>query len=723
APFNPPGSSPVNSFGNPPSANNAPFNPPGSSPVNSFGNPPSVNNAPFNPPGSLPANSFGNPSSVNNPPFNPPGSSPVNSFGNPPSMNNAPFNLPGSPPVNSFNNPPFGSSAPLSPPVSPPMNPSNNPSGPSGNWPPNDYEGQGQARSEFSKNQAPSGGPSSSSHQNDKESQGYKNSSDNAALASTASPKISSPSQDSKSTDSDSSDNSNWTTPSPNTDASQKKAAGNEKSDDEEPCDEKFKIALYEKLINDDRFCTFFGKLPISATKPEVPKIIKHAFKEYGIEQHYTEFSTFWRFESKTLNKESTIEDWDEVISKISKIIFSRNNLLKGDCEEAGKKMAGYILDTFPGDPAASSTENTNQNDENDETSTESNSNSSGQKANPASDSTANASAENNFNSEKSTDSGNLSFPELQSKLANTFKHDGSTEQNGGNVPFSELLSTFETQENLEKLHRAAENCVSPSGFDFNKLLTTMTDVTDKIQNNHPDWSHDKCQKEMYSATVAALAKVLQDTLKNSNNNAKSQSSSTQPDSAVDASDSQSSNSGSQPEGPGDRNAGSIQPSNFAPGPVNTNYGDSANGNLQNAPFSQPSAQNFPPQDYPADPPTSMKTQPYSGTQPFPGSRNTRFQQSPNIAPDSGDMNFPNGNFGNSQFQADNLGNDYGSNASPYEARPVVPNGNSQNFPPHLNQNYNSGVPAAGPNHNSQPQFNSNYNSRDPANGPVIPQW
>ncbi|GBM93508.1 hypothetical protein AVEN_25303-1 [Araneus ventricosus] len=43
-----------------PPLKNAPFNHPGSSPVNSFGNPPFVNNAPFNPPGSSPVNSFGN---------------------------------------------------------------------------------------------------------------------------------------------------------------------------------------------------------------------------------------------------------------------------------------------------------------------------------------------------------------------------------------------------------------------------------------------------------------------------------------------------------------------------------------------------------------------------------------------------------------------------------------------------------------------------------------
>ncbi|CAL1262002.1 unnamed protein product [Larinioides sclopetarius] len=607
----PPRSPPANFFNNPPFRNNAPSNPPRSSAVKIFGNPPSEKNDPFNPPGSSSVNSFNNP----------PGSSSVNSFNNPPFLRNAP-NHPMSPKMNPSNNHSFIKNAskpsrnwpsndyegqeqgPMSPqmnpsnnhsfiknaskpsrnwpsndyegqgPMSPQMNPSNNhsfiknASKRSRNWPSNDYEGQGQARSDFSKNQTPPGGPPGSSLQNDNESQDYQKSPDNTALVSTASPQISTPSQNSMTTDSDSSENSNWTTPSPNTDASGKKTPGNEKSDDEEqPCDEKFKIALYEKLINDNRFCTFFGRLPISATKPEVPKIIKHALKEYGIKQHYTEFSTFWRFESKTLNKESTVEDWDEVISKILKIIFARNDLLKGDCEEAGKKMASYILDTFPGDPAASSTENTNQNDGDDETSTEANLNSSGQKTNPASNSTVYPSAENNFNSENSTDSENLSFPELYTTLASIFKQDGSTEQNDGKVPFSELLSAFEIHNNLEKLHSAAENCITPSGFDFNEFLTTMTEVTDSIQNNHPDWSHDKCQKEMYSAAVAVLTKVLQDALKNDNNNAKIQFSSIQPDSAVDASDAQSSNFGAQPEVPNDYSLSSDFVSDSVPQP------------------------------------------------------------------------------------------------------------------------------------------------------------
>ncbi|KAF8770600.1 hypothetical protein HNY73_018108 [Argiope bruennichi] len=765
----------------PPAANNSPFQ--NQPPVNGNGynsNPslqsnwPLKKSGPVNPPVSQPVNTFNNPSFVNDSPFKPTAAPPLNSFNNPSAVNNAPV----PPPTNPSNNPPFVNNGAGPSGNWPPkdQNLSNNPpfvnngAGPSGNWPPKD---QRQAGLDSSINQA----PADSSPANDRESQSNRDSPDNAPLTSTSSPKTSSPSQDSKSSNADSLDNSNVTTLSPNPDVSNKKTTETEKSGEEEPCDEKFKIALNDKLINDERFTSFFGKLPTSTTKPALPRIMSRVFKEYGIEQHYSEFSTFWKFESKTLNKESKAEDWDEIISKICKIIFSRNNLLDKDCEETGRKIADYILDKLPGDPPASSAENQNQNGGKDKTSTESNTDSSVQNANPALTSTTIAPLENN--SDNTTNPEDLTFPELRSRLGNIFDRDGSPKEKSDDVPLYEMLTAFETQHYLQTLHDAAESCKTPSGFNFKKFLGTMTNVTDLIQKNHPDWSHDKCEKEMYSATVAVLTKELQDALKSNNDNAKSKSSTNQSDSVEDSSDSNSGakppassdrnissddstdpsadsddtgnapqpqqefrNQGSYPNGQGsvntppsgnqpgsgNWNAGLTQPSNSTPGPVNSNF---ANRNPP-LPAKQPYEPNYGSQDngnkfsqpitqnYPAFPPANMNTQPYPGSQAPPSIPNPGFQQSPNFAPNSGVRNSHNGNFGNNRFQEGNRGLNNGP------TNPALLNGNSQTFQPQSNWDYNRGVPATEPvvqNRNNQQQFNPNDNSRFPASRPTIPQW
>ncbi|GFS84912.1 uncharacterized protein NPIL_257271 [Nephila pilipes] len=358
----------------------------------------------------------------------------------------------------------------------------------------------------------------------------------NTNSPSTNSPKTSSTAQGNSkppNNNSKTSGGSTATSPAP------KKEDGNGKVD-EETCAMEFRKALYNKLVNDTKFTSVFGVVPYSSAKSLALQATKNAFKEYGAPQQEDNFSKLWTFESKSVPIKGNNKDFAEVLSKTIPIIFTRGHLLKeDDCEGQGKIFAEYILKSVPGhsnnNPSPTSGKqsvNSTVTQSPSKSDLESSSQSTGSintdsKSLP--DQSSKTDADRNSKNPKSKHHGKFSFGQF---LKDIFGVDDSTEkqkkkedsndssnfEDDLNESLSNTKSDYETIKNLKKLVSAANNCVTPTGFDYDKFKGAMSETTDSIQKNHPDWSQQKCQMKMYSLTVVAMSHALQELSSNNDN-------------------------------------------------------------------------------------------------------------------------------------------------------------------------------------------------------------
>ncbi|GFT13945.1 uncharacterized protein TNCV_2615831 [Trichonephila clavipes] len=323
--------------------------------------------------------------------------------------------------------------------------------------------------------------------------------------------------------------------------ASKKEESG---KPNEETCAMEFRKALYDRLVNDTQFTSVFGVVPYASAKSRALQATKDAFKEYGASKQGNDFSTLWNFESKSIPIKGNNKNYAEVLSKTIPVIFTRNHLLNfDDCEGQGKTFAEYILNSVSGHsnnnpvpttgkPTEDSSEDQPSHGSNSDSSSQ-NSESSNTDSNTPPDESTETDSDENSRKRKPKHHGKFSFGQFFKEI---FGVDNSTNEDtsSGNTPvaptnlqqdskdssnfekdikesLSSTKSDYETIRNLKKLVSAAKQCVTPTGFDYNKLMNTMSEVTNAIQKEHPDWSPEKCQRKMYSLTVVAMSHALQE--------------------------------------------------------------------------------------------------------------------------------------------------------------------------------------------------------------------
>ncbi|GFQ89541.1 uncharacterized protein TNCT_305291 [Trichonephila clavata] len=506
--------------------------------------------------------------------------------------------------------------------------------------------------------------------------------------------------------------------------ASKKEESG---KPDEETCAMEFRKALYNRLVDDTQFTSVFGVVPYSSAKSRALQATKDAFKEYGDPKQGNDFSTLWNFESKSIPIKGNNKNYAEVLSKTIPIIFTRNHLLnEDDCEGQGKTFAEYILKSVSGrsnnnpvpttgKPTVDSSEDQPSPGSNSDSSSQDSKSSNTDSSTPPDESTD---TDSGVNSRKRKHHGKFSFGQF---LKEIFGADNSTNEDTstGNTPvtptnlqqgsqdssnfekdikesLSNTKSDYETIKNLKKLVSAAKQCVTPTGFDYNKLMTVMSEVTKAIQEEHPEWSPEKCQRKMYSLTVVAMSHALQELSESKKEKSfqleKPGSSPSQPNNLQDLNSKPASN---------------VPPSfndhGFVPSGDSTNLRPAPKRPANNQ-FNNDNFRNFAPQNNPErntrfqNPGTNINNPPPFGTQPNPAY--LRPEQPLEFKPNSG--NTFDSNLGNRNFQ-----NPVPANNPPlynrpnYGPTPQIPPQNDRY--PGLNQGFNSGIPNANPNPGIQP--------------------